>query len=142
MTDNIYLLSHGYCNIAAACICDILEKHNISFYSEKAYARKHHRKYMHEYVVITNNNKNLYADIRGIYDDKNNFLQEFIDWHNDHYNDEITYNDIIFRQKPNSKVKKKSFADIKPIILSAYSILKNPNSDLSKLISDIDQQKR
>ena len=91
-----YDLLHGHCGDVAKQISNGLGQvnTNVTTRTERAYVNEHNPRestnYSHEYCVVTlRNGTELYADIRGICDDYDVFMQEFVDYEREKHGETV-----------------------------------------------------
>lgn len=74
-----YKLLHGYCDAFALCLAGDLKENGYTVKVVRAESDSLGICYVHQYCVIKiNNETELYADVRGIFRDYNQFMKEFL----------------------------------------------------------------
>jgi len=113
-----YDLLHGYCHKVAYDLFEELGRiyDGVNTRMERAYVNKHDPRvttnYSHEYCVVTlRDGTELYADIRGICDDYNVFMQDFVDYERDKFG----INNIEWVRDSSFKHDKSEFVDMEDV---------------------------
>ncbi len=81
-TDNLYGFLHGYCDVFARILCEMLPGSRLEF----LYDDENAKSLTHAYVVLDDK----FIDIRGINTDWDEFIEEFDDWIPCHDRSELT----------------------------------------------------
>lgn len=94
-----YDLLHGYCHVVANHLAyDFCHKDKLHVVTEQAYVNdndpQNHTNFAHEYCVVIlpphMGNKELYIDVRGVYDDYSEFMKEFVDYEEKYHGETVT----------------------------------------------------
>lgn len=123
-----YDLLHGYCHKVAYDLCEELGR----IYDtriERAYVNKHDphitTNYAHEYCVVTlYDGTELYADIRGMCDDYNVFMQDFVDYERNKFGiDNIEWvRDSNFKRDESEFVGMEDVNQLSDVIYNKYGL--------------------